>query len=614
MWRSSLKKFFLSALAAVALYPPPAEARGGVVFFTPKRNLYIFTVGIDDYSLSKGQLVNLRFSKKDAVTLADEFERRGQGLFVKVKRVTLLDQQARRDAILATLDSLTQEIGSDDVFIFAFAGMGGTHFSKGEFSLVPYDFNVEAKEQTLIPVGRLQSYFRKIRARSKLIVLDSCESSVGYEQATQAFIEQDPNVKRILKDDFLMVGTDTLSYEIEEVGHGSVTSVLLNGLRGKADFDDNGVVTSAELEAYAYCGGIQYSARYANGNFHIQTASRGRFTVGHADKGLREMEARRRREAERGGTRADAGRTRAGLAGAASPPGEPSRDGDDYALLFANQNYDNPGWPTLKNPRNDVEAIAAELRTRYGFKETVIKRDLTTQEIYDAIEEYQKREARRPDDQLFIFFAGHGVADTYNKGFYVGKDSPHPLKRANEGQFVSLDGVLNAVDRIKISHIMVVFDACYAGQVWQPSVQLIQEVAAGPRGLQPFARLSRPPALRPGASFVNAVYEVGPQAELPTGVYAKRKMKNRARVILTSGDKPVFDSWRRPDGTLSSHSPFADAFLGALRTGGGEDNVLITSEIIPFIDKLTPEPQKGRLSNSDGDFVFVHSGRSNFER
>ena len=59
------------------------------------------------------------------------------------------------------------------------------------------------------------------------------------------------------------------------------------------------------------------------------------------------------------------------------------------------------------------------------------------------------------------------------------------------------------------------------------------------------------------------------------------------------------------DGSLSNNSPFADAFLQALRTDGGDDKVLITGEIVPFIDKLDIEPQKGKLSGSDGDFVFV---------
>lgn len=42
-----------------------------------------------------------------------------------------------------------------------------------------------------------------------------------------------------------------------------------------------------------------------------------------------------------------------------------------------------------------------------------------------------------------------------------------------------------------------------------------------------------------------------------------------------------------------------------MKSNGGKNEVLITSEIIPFFDDLDEEPQKGKLSDSDGDFVFV---------
>ncbi len=628
MRKSSLKKIFVLALlisgcggASALTHKVPLGIRAQV-----SPNLYIFTVGIDDYSrvvFAKWKPSNLRLAKKDAITLAEEFTKRGAGLFGQIKRVTLVDHEAKHDKILATLDSLAQEISSDDVLIFAYSGLGVTHLSEGEFSLIPSDFNENYKGQTLISVGLLQSYFRKIRAKSKLIILDSCDSAAGYEKAAQAFIEQDPNVKRISYNDFLLLGTDTMSLEKEEAGHGSVTSVVLNGLRGKADLDENGIVSSDELESYAYCGGIEYSAKYTDhrNRFRMRTLSTGHaFPIGNSDKGLMEWEAkvRKEKESQKSGNDVSSGNKNPGGEKAqnrtTSEPGDeeeskdPARNGEDYALLFANENYDNPRWAKLKNPMNDVKAIAEELRGRYGFKEIIIKKDLTTKEIYDVIEEYQKKRALKPDDQLFIFFAGHGVTDTYNKGFYAGTDSPSPLRRENENLFVSLDGVLNAIDRIGINHIMVVFDACYAGQVWKPSIQLVQDVALAPiEDKMLFEEFTRKPTRLIGASFIDNDHPESLPSDIPTGVYAKRKMKNRTRVILTSGDKPVLDSWRKPNGTLSDHSPFADAFLNALRTSGGEDGVLITPEIVPYIDKLTPEPQKGRLSNSDGDFVFIYS-------
>jgi hypothetical protein len=89
------------------------------------------------------------------------------------------------------------------------------------------------------------------------------------------------------------------------------------------------------------------------------------------------------------------------------------------------------------------------------------------------------------------------------------------------------------------------------------------------------------------------------------GQYIQENMGRRRRVIFTSGDKPVLDAWRLPDGSLSANSPFAHSFLEALKQGGRNHDVLLGVEIVPFILNLEPRPQDGVLSGTNGDFVFV---------
>ena len=341
--------------------------------------------------------------------------------------------------------------------------------------------------------------------------------------------------------------------------------------------------------------------------FSPRTIARGKiFNLAYTDKKLTEIAAKEKQAKKNDPARSSA----VNLKG--EKPSPETRKGDDYALLFANDVYDYAGWSSLKNPRNDANDVAKELKERYGFKEVVIKSNLTTQEIYATIEAYQNFAFKNAtDDQLFIFFAGHGETGKYNKGFYVGKDSPSPLTPQNESQFVALDTLLTGIDLIPLQHIMVVFDACYAGTAWKPTVQLIQETAFSPKKNDEFitADLISPFSRNVGKSgfdfLANGEIWNAEKAQISRLAYAKRKMKSRSRIILTSGDKPVADAWRKDDGSLSNNSPFADAFLQALRTDGGDDKVLITGEIVPFIDKLDIEPQKGKLSGSDGDFVFV---------
>lgn len=503
-----------------------------------------------------------------------------------------------------------------------------------EFYLFPSGFTGETFEKTGISNSHLQAFFRKIRARSKLVILDSCKSADGYESAVNSFVEQDKQVADLTDENVLFIGTDTLS--MEKDGHGSITQIILDGLKERADFNRDGIITSHELEAQIYKGGVEYAAKNYP-EFHPRTVTRGgNFKIGFSDRELEKIAREKKAKSDSAsaaknnqpiasGNKRDeqagakpqtgAGETRTDVLNLDGETEEAAeRKGTDYALLFANDTFDNPGWRKLKNPQNDVNDVAKELKERYGFKEIVIKTNLTAQEIYDTIEAYQTPDFKnfKPgEDQLFIFFAGHGIADKYNKGFYVGRDSPHPLARSNENQFVSLDGVLNAIDRIPLEHIMVVFDACYAGQIWKPSIQLVQENAflPGVTNDSAIADFEMPPFIRnigaAGGLPNLAENNLTDSPELSKLAYARRKMKERSRRVLTSGDKPVFDSWKKSDGTRSDNSPFADAFLRALRTDGGDLGVLITAQIVPFIDKLPIEPQVGKLSRSNGDFVFV---------
>lgn len=601
----------------------------GIGSLLDQPNLYVFSVGVDEY---QAPLKNLSAAKNDAIALADEFERRGKDGFGEVKKIVLLDSQATKAAIIRELENLARDISSNDVFIFNFSGLGYSDLSVklNEFYLFPSGFQTATFEKTGISNSQLQALFRKIRARSKLVILDSCKSADGYESAVNSFIEQDKQVADLNKENVLFIGTDTLSWEKD--GHGSITQIILDGLNGNADFNRDGVISSHELEAQVYIGGVGYAVKNYP-EFHPRTVTRGsNFKIGFSNERLEKIAQEKKANSSPADdakklqpvtldNKRDETDTRTDILNLDGETEETAteRKGADYALLFANDTFDNQAWRTLKNPQNDVNDVAKELKERYGFKEVIIKPNLTTQEIYDTIGAYQKSDFKnfnQGEDQLFIFFAGHGIADKYNKGFYVGRDSLFPknsadLTRQEEGSLVSLDGILNAIDRIPLEHIMIVFDACYAGQIWKASIQPIQETASLPNktNYSAMTDFEISPFIRNyGASSKslnleeNNLFNV---QEISKLAYAKRKMKERSRRVLTSGDKPVFDSWKKKDGTRSNNSPFADAFLKALKTSGGGNEVLITAEIVPHIDELPIEPQVGKISGSDGDFVFV---------
>jgi hypothetical protein len=238
-------------------------------------------------------------------------------------------------------------------------------------------------------------------------------------------------------------------------------------------------------------------------------------------------------------------------------------DRKDYGLLIATNKYDN--WNDLVNPIYDAESIAKELEDRYGFEIEII-RDATQDEVMTKLREYaQKR--YKPQDQLFIFFAGHGVYDdVFGEGFLVAKNSI--TNDVSKNTYISHNRIRSNINNIPCDHIFLAMDACFGG-TFDPVL----------------------------ASSRSAVYEdIGDKA------YLVKKLSKRTRKYLTSGGKEYVS-----DGIRGSHSPFASRFLEALKTYGGPDRILVLDEIKLFMERLSTTPRFGEFgSNENGsDFVFV---------
>jgi formylglycine-generating enzyme required for sulfatase activity len=130
----------------------------------------------------------------------------------------------------------------------------------------------------------------------------------------------------------------------------------------------------------------------------------------------------------------------------------------DYALFFAVEDYDNMG--ELNNPIDDATAIAAELKTNYGFQTEVVTNPTFTQ-IADKIAAYQQKFASGAYDQkgqLLVFFSGHGV-QRGNNGYFIPKDG-NPSKLYET--CIEYDIWRYEIDQIDCQHILVTIDACYS--------------------------------------------------------------------------------------------------------------------------------------------------------
>lgn len=244
------------------------------------------------------------------------------------------------------------------------------------------------------------------------------------------------------------------------------------------------------------------------------------------------------------------------------------RNGNDYALFFATDDYSQ--WTDLVNPVNDTRTIARELEQSYGFNTEMVI-GATRKEILKTLKSYAKRDYGE-NDQLLIFFAGHGKFDEFfGEGYVVCTNS----EKDDEGNnsYLAHSSLRTIVNNIPCRHTFLVMDVCFGGTI------------------DPF--IAQTGGHRGGG---------GGGKELSQTEFIERKMKFKTRKYLTSGGKEYV-----PDGTPGQHSPFARKFLEGLRNYGGHDKIITLGELSLFFERLMPEPRFGEFGTNEpgSDFLFI---------
>jgi curli biogenesis system outer membrane secretion channel CsgG/lipopolysaccharide biosynthesis regulator YciM len=180
---------------------------------------------------------------------------------------------------------------------------------------------------------------------------------------------------------------------------------------------------------------------------------------------------------------------------------EEERDGKNLALFFCTDQYkDSTVWSPLKNAISDGEALAAILYDKYGF-DTLVYRNLELDTLMYKIEttfhhNYQD------NDQLFLFFAGHGY---FNETTKTGGVVAHNTKKGKPTSYFSyeqLGGYFS--DKHPCKHIFLVIDVCFSGTFFK-SVAMRGDTLPPLRGGMPIYKddyiIETIPAVREAARY-----------------------------------------------------------------------------------------------------------------
>ena len=265
-------------------------------------------------------------------------------------------------------------------------------------------------------------------------------------------------------------------------------------------------------------------------------------------------------------------------AGSTTPAGDGSlpRDvklGRYFAVVIGNNSYRDPAYPTLTSAANDANAVAAMLRDRYGYQASLVLNGGRL-EILTALNEM--REQLKPEDNLLVYYAGHGEIDARGQGYWVPSDGAAGAEKT----WISNAAISDILNTIPARHVLVVADSCYSGTMTRASVPTFNAGAMGAGQWDGWVR-----AMADG----------------------------RSRTALTSGGvQPV------PDTGSGRHSYFARAFLNVLQ----DNNRLLegqrlfrevsTSLALGAIDAPVPQvPQYSPIryaGHESGEFFFLPKG------
>ena len=221
-------------LKVLARSPDTAGASSAVSLDVPvpsaaaeRPTLHLIAVGINAYPQ---KALQLGCAVADAQGLAETFGKHCAGpgnLFDKVNPTTLLDGQAKRDAILGALKGVRQAVKPGDLLVFSFAGHGAKQGKK--FYLLTYDADPTKLADTALSGDDLRAALADLPCQV-LLLLDACHSAA----CVRAFTPATDDAARDMTDDECGVAVlcAAMGYEEaqEDKGHGLFTKAVIEAL------------------------------------------------------------------------------------------------------------------------------------------------------------------------------------------------------------------------------------------------------------------------------------------------------------------------------------------------------------------------------------------------
>ncbi len=139
-----------------------------------------------------------------------------------------------------------------------------------------------------------------------------------------------------------------------------------------------------------------------------------------------------------------------------------------HAILIAESDYaDTKHIPSLTGPLTDMQKIFTVLTGNYYFQPENVDTLVNAKKITILETIVKRANEMGENDNLFIFYAGHGEMITHPDNSEEGFLLPQDAERGALSTYISSDDLVRTIRYSKAKHILFVADACFAGSLFR---------------------------------------------------------------------------------------------------------------------------------------------------
>jgi uncharacterized caspase-like protein len=242
----------------------PEVARGGLhvdpeslrSLETPR---WAVLVGVSSYQDPR---LRLQYAHRDVSELWRLLQTSACGRFADDRAQVLIDEGATTAAVTRAIRSFLQQAQPDDLVLIYFSGHSAPDPARPRnLYFLTHDTNPDDMAGTALPMREItKSLDENLDARRVILLMDTCHSGAagakgGADRSDAAAFQRYLDELRHARDGFAFFASSEAGEQSREHakwggGHGLFTHLVLEGLRGKADSDKNGIVTLGELFDY----------------------------------------------------------------------------------------------------------------------------------------------------------------------------------------------------------------------------------------------------------------------------------------------------------------------------------------------------------------------------